>query len=135
MKTKKKLKLAKIISVVAMVGFLGLAIGLYLLEVYIGTIVCVALEVVAAIVMVILFRMYSCEVYNHLGKELVLFSGMNGVSLTYDGTKYLLDRTQKDGFKSVYACTIEGGTVIETMVSSKKILAAKANGSPLQKLQ
>ena len=133
MKTKKKLKLAKIISVALMVVFFAVAVGMYLLEIPEATIAFVVLAVIAAVAMAIFFRM-SCEVYNYLEKELVLSAGMNGVSLTYDGIKYHLDRTQKGSYNSIYVCTLEGGANVETMVSfSKKIQGVKVNGNLLQK--
>ncbi|MDE7158380.1 MAG: hypothetical protein K2N74_02295 [Clostridiales bacterium] len=133
MKTKKKLKLAKIISVAAMLGFLAAAFGMYFLGVYYATIAFVALEIIAAIAMAIFSRM-SCEVYNYLDKELILSAGINGISLTYEDTKYYLDRTQKGSYNSIYFCTLEGGANVETMISfSKKIQGVKVNGNLLQK--
>lgn len=131
MKTKKKLKLAKIISLAAMVGFLAAAFGMYFLEVYYATIAFVALEIVAAVVMVVVFRM-SCKVCTYLSKELVLLSGINGVSVTYDGQKYFMKREEKGSYNSVYACTLNDGTRVQAMISSaKKIEGVKVNGSLL----
>ncbi|MBD5636213.1 MAG: hypothetical protein HDP28_00105 [Clostridia bacterium] len=133
MKTKKKLKIAKIVSVIAMIVFFGVAVGMYFLEIPEATIAFVVLAVIAAVAMAIFFRT-SYEVYNYLDKELALYAGINGVTLTYEGTKYHLDRAQKGSANSIYVCKLEDGANIETMVSfTKKIAGVKVNGNLLQK--